>query len=121
MAAQLPALLVKAAKDGGLGDCPFAHYACMCLHLAGARYELRPTRRDEKPARHLASPHDGGMPPYPQRQHALPVPRVARRRGRDERVGRDRARRAAADAGRRGRARRVFARARVFPRASPRS
>ena len=62
MAAQLPALLVKAAKDGGLGDCPFAHYACMCLHLAGARYELRPTRRDEKPAWHLAAPHNGSMP-----------------------------------------------------------
>ena len=69
MAAQLPALLVKAAKDGGLGDCPFAHYACMCLHLAGARYELRPTRRDEKPAWHLASPHDGSTPRVPfQRQ-----------------------------------------------------
>ena len=62
MAAQLPALLVKAAKDGGLGDCPFAHYACMCLHLAGARYELRPTRRDDKPAWHLAAPHNGSMP-----------------------------------------------------------
>lgn len=65
MASKTPALLTKAAKDGSLGDCPFTHYARMCLHFAGIDYELRPTKREDKPVWHVKDKphgHGGSMP-----------------------------------------------------------
>ena len=54
-------LLVKAAADGSLGDCPFAHYSRMCLALAEKPYKVQPTKREDKPEWHL-NDHGGSMP-----------------------------------------------------------
>ena len=59
---KMPVLYCKPSKDGlNVGDCPFTQFARMAMEVAGKDYELKPTKKDEKPA-WLLEDHGGAMP-----------------------------------------------------------
>ena len=56
-------LLCKPGSDGGLGDCPFTHYAMMTMALTGVMDDVKvmPCSQDDKPA-WLLEHHGGSLP-----------------------------------------------------------